>query len=73
MQPSKNRRLASAPSRMRYRSSGQNNTVFRIPDSSPAVFSFTPLERSCRRIPRWSSASSTMLLPRLATSALRKA
>ena len=73
MQPSKNRRRASAPSRIRYRSSGQNKTVLRMPDSSPAVFSPTPLERSLRRVPRCRSASSTIFLPRLVSSALIKA
>ena len=73
MKLSQNRRRTSAPSRIRYRSSGQNNTVRSRPHSSPAVFSFTPLHRSCRRCPRWRSASSTSLLPRADMSPFTKA
>ena len=44
-----------------------------MPDSSPAVFSRTPLEYSCRPFPRNSLASRVKVRPRLSASPLRKA
>ena len=73
MAPSRNRRRAELPSRIRYKSSGQNNTVVRIPASSPAVLRRTPLEKSCLPRPRNSLASKVNTRSRLATSPLRKA
>ena len=67
------RRLAAAPSRMRERSSGQNSTVFRMPDSSPAFFSRTPLENRCFRPVRDSRASKVKSLSREKSSPLMKA
>ncbi len=70
---SRNRRRAALPSRIRYRSSGQNSTVVRIPASSPAVFNLTPLENSWRPRPRNSLASRVKSRSRLNTSPLIKA
>ena len=64
---SRNRRRAAAPSRIRYRSSGQNSTVFSTPASSPAFFSRTPLEKSFLVRPRASWASTVKVRPRLST------
>ena len=46
---------------------------YRAHSPPPAVFSPTPLERSLRRVPRCRSASSTIFLPRLVSSAFTKA